>query len=134
MPNKIQSQEYSRDSGTDDVSYNSDGDPNLLNANRNDDGQWLNTNYDKPDNNWNQNSGFAFASGNSLYFSSFCILEEFSFASCFTNCPFQPPNILPTSSIFNDSAIYFLLSKDFVSQRIIRSIFNKSFFLIAKTT
>ena len=39
----------------------SDGDPNLLNANRNDDGQWLNTYYDKPDNRWNRDNGFAFA-------------------------------------------------------------------------
>ena len=38
----------------------SDGDPNLLNANRNDDGRWLNAYYDKPDNRWNRENGFAF--------------------------------------------------------------------------
>ncbi len=39
----------------------SDGDPNLLNANRNDDGSWLNANWDNPDNRWNGGGGFAFA-------------------------------------------------------------------------
>lgn len=45
---------------TDGVLRNSDGDPNLLNANRNDDGRWLNTSYDNPDNRWNRENGFAF--------------------------------------------------------------------------
>lgn len=40
-------------------SYISDGNPNLLNANRNDDSSWLNANYDNPDNRWNRNGGFA---------------------------------------------------------------------------
>jgi hypothetical protein len=44
----------------DGTPYNSDGDPNLLNVNRNDDGSWLNTNYDNPDNRWSDNGGFAF--------------------------------------------------------------------------
>jgi hypothetical protein len=44
-----------------DVSRNSDGDSKLLNVNRNDDGSWLNTYYDKPDNQWNRENGFAFA-------------------------------------------------------------------------
>ena len=44
----------------DDVPYNSDGDPNLLSANRDGDGRWLNAYYDKPDNRWNRNNGFAF--------------------------------------------------------------------------
>ena len=38
----------------------SDGNPNLLSTNRNDDGQWLNTYYDYPDNSWNRENGFAF--------------------------------------------------------------------------
>lgn len=38
----------------------SDGNPNVLSANRNDDGRWLNANYDRPDDNWNDNGGFAF--------------------------------------------------------------------------
>ena len=44
----------------DDIAHISDGDPNLLNANRDDDGQWLNTSYDNPDNEWNRDNGFAF--------------------------------------------------------------------------
>jgi hypothetical protein len=43
------------------TSHNSDGDPNLLGVNRNDDGSWLNANWDKPDNRWDANDGFAFA-------------------------------------------------------------------------
>lgn len=46
--------------GTDGASHVSDGDPNVLNANRGDDSQWLNTNWDKPDNQWNDNGAFAF--------------------------------------------------------------------------
>lgn len=47
--------------GTDGTLYSTDGDPNLLGANRNGDGQWLNAYYDKPDNRWNRDNGFAFA-------------------------------------------------------------------------
>ncbi len=45
----------------DDTLCNSDGDPNLLNANRNDNGRYLNAYNDKPDNQWNRDNGFAFA-------------------------------------------------------------------------
>ncbi len=51
----------SRDGDMDGILYISDGDPNLLNANRNDNGRWLNAYYDRPDNRWNRNNGFAFA-------------------------------------------------------------------------
>ena len=44
----------------DDTLYNSDGNPNLLSANRNDDGRRLDTYYDNPDNRWNVDNGFAF--------------------------------------------------------------------------
>ena len=40
---------------------NSDGNPNLLTANRDGDGRWLNAYWDKPDNQWNRENGFAFA-------------------------------------------------------------------------
>ena len=60
MPNSIQPGEQSTGGGTDDILCFSDGDPNLLSANRNDDGQWLNANVDHPDNKWNDNGGFAF--------------------------------------------------------------------------
>ena len=46
--------------GIDDILCNSDGNPNLLSANRNDDGRRLNTYYDNPDNRWARESGFAF--------------------------------------------------------------------------
>jgi hypothetical protein len=42
MPNTIQPREYSRGGGTDGALCNSDGDLNLLGANRNDDGYNLN--------------------------------------------------------------------------------------------
>jgi len=60
MPNKIQPKEYSKGGGMEGILYNSDGDPKLLNANRNGDGCWLNTNYGNPDNRWNDNGSFAF--------------------------------------------------------------------------
>jgi hypothetical protein len=44
-----------------DILHKSDGDPNLLSANRNDDGRWLDTYYGKLDNSWNRDNGFAFA-------------------------------------------------------------------------
>ena len=66
---------------------------------------------------------------NSLHFS-----PAFAGEFCFASWPFQPPSILPVSSSFTDRAIYFLLSRDFVSQIIIKSIFNKSIFLIARRT
>lgn len=47
---------------------NSDGNLNLLGANRNDDGCWLNAYYDNSDNRWNRENGFAFVT---LQFSSF---------------------------------------------------------------
>src|SRR3989344_2787244 len=60
-------------SDRDGALYNSDGDPNLLNANRNDDGRWLNAYYDNPDNRWNRDNGFAFAvSQLSSFLSCFC--------------------------------------------------------------
>lgn len=57
----MQQGQASRGSGIDDFPHISDGDPNLLATNRNDDGRWLNTYYDRPDDNWNSENGFAFA-------------------------------------------------------------------------
>ena len=53
----------------DGILHNSDGDPNLLGANRNDDGRWLNAYYDNPDNRWNRDNGFAFVSQVFLFLS-----------------------------------------------------------------
>jgi len=60
MPNSIQPPDVSGGSGTDGAAHDSDGDPNLLELNRNDDGRWLNANYDRPDDGWNRDNGFAF--------------------------------------------------------------------------
>ena len=95
--------------------------------------QTWNSNYYNVRNKFNSNNPAAVA-GNSLYFSPFFMRGEFSFSSCFTICPFHPPSIFPTSSIFSDIARYFLLSSDLVSQRIMRSTFNKSVFLMVCTT
>jgi len=119
--------EYSGSSVLDDTSRNSDGDPKLLNVNRNDDGSWLNTNYDKPDNKWNRDNGFAFVVSQLSSFLLYLPVEEF----CFISWPFQPPNIRPISLIFSDMARYFLSSKDFVSQRIKKNTLIVSAFLIA---
>jgi len=67
---------------------------------------------------------------NSLHFSSHYFREEF----CLESCPFQPPSIRPISLTFSERAIYFLLSSDFVSQRIIRNIFKTSVFRMASRT
>ncbi len=129
----IQRGEASRGSGMGGILHISDGNPNLLGANRNDDGQWLNAYYGKPDNRWNRDNGFAFAvSQLSLFLSHF--LREFSFSKFFNNFPRHPPRFLPISSNFADKAMYFLLSKDFVSQSIIKNTFKVSSFLIAKRT
>lgn len=56
--------------------YNSDGNPNLLNVDRNDNGRRLNTNYDKPDNKWNRNNGFAFVLSQLSSFSLSTICRE----------------------------------------------------------
>lgn len=53
---------------------------------------------------------------------------------CFISCPFQPPSILPISSIFVDKAIYFLSVKDLVSQSINKNTFSVSIFCIALFT
>ncbi len=65
---------------------------------------------------------------NSPHFSPFT--GEF----CFTSCPLHPPSILPISSIFTDSAMYFVSSRDFVSQSTISKILSVSVFLIAVRT
>lgn len=53
---------------------------------------------------------------------------------CFVSCPFHPPSILPASSNFTERAMYFLSSKDFVSQSTKRSTRRVSAFLIARRT
>ena len=57
----------------------SDGNPNLLSANRDDDGHWLNAYYDNPDNRWDRESGFAFSVSGLSSFLSLYIRESFVF-------------------------------------------------------
>ena len=104
------------------------GNPNVFNVNHDDDDQWLNANNGHADNFWNADNRFAFVPRNSLQFSP--NLGEFFFC----NWPIHPPSIRPISSIFKESAIYFLLSSDFVSQRTINNIFSVSIFLMAMRT
>jgi hypothetical protein len=56
----MQQGQASRGSGVDDFLRISDGDPNLLAANRDNESRWLNAYYDRPDDNWNSDNGFAF--------------------------------------------------------------------------
>lgn len=59
----------------------SDGNPNVFNLERNDDGLWLNNNWAKPDNTWNPNNKFAFRLRNYFLFPQL-IGCGFSFPSC----------------------------------------------------
>ena len=49
----------------------SDGDPNLLEVNRNDNGRWLDTYWDNPDNVWNRQNGFVFLAPQTFSFLSY---------------------------------------------------------------
>ncbi len=107
----------------------SDGNLKVFSVERDDNGLWLNSNYDNPDNVWNGSNRWVFVRGNSLHFS-----PVFAGEFCFPSWPFQPPSILPISSIFIEKEIYFLLSSDFVSQSIIKNSLSVSTFLIARRT
>jgi len=131
MPNTIQPREHSRGGGRDGTLYITDSGGNLkvFNVEHNDNGQWLNSNNGNPDNVWNPDNQWVFVlPRNLLHFSP--LWGEF----CFCSWPLHPPSILPTSSIFTESAMYFLLSSDLVSQSIIRNILSVSAFLSAKRT
>ncbi len=69
----------------------SDGNWNVLYVNRNDDGLWLNTNWNDLDDVWNPENEFFFR--NWFYFSPAFVAGEFCFMACFN----QPPSILPIS-------------------------------------
>lgn len=104
----------------------SDGNLNVFNVERNKDGQWLNTNYGNPDNMWNPDNRWVFARRNSLYFP---VQAGFSFAVA--ACRLHPPSIFPSSLNLSESAIYFFLSRAFISQRICRKNFVRSSCAIA---
>ncbi len=67
------------------------------------------------------------SSRKSLHFSFGFMPREF----CFVIWPFQPPSILPISSILIDSELYFLSSSELFSHRIMSKIFTVSTFRIA---
>jgi hypothetical protein len=48
------------DGGIEDFPHISDGNPNVLNANRDDKGRWLNANWDNPDDYWDDRGASAF--------------------------------------------------------------------------
>ena len=131
MPDSIQPGEHSTGGGAGGILYatDSDGNPNIFDVEHDDNGRWLNDNYGNPDNVWNGNNRFVFVRRKSLHFSP-GFPGEFRFESC----PFQPPSIRPTSSIRSDSAMYFLSSIDFVSQRTIRRILSVSAFRMQTRT
>ena len=79
IPNTIQLREYSMGGDTDGKAYVSDGNPNVLNSNRNDDGQWLNSYWDNPDNEWDDNGAFAFPVPQLSLFLSLISRESFLF-------------------------------------------------------
>lgn len=66
------------------ISYitDSNGNLNVFNVKRNDDGkQWLNANNGNPDNIWNGSYRWVFVRRNLLHFSPAFIVGEFCFAS-----------------------------------------------------
>ena len=75
----------------DGASHISDGDPNVLNANRNDDGRWVNANIDRPDSHWNDNGAFAFVVPPPLFISRHILKFEnvpgFAFSIAHSNHP-----------------------------------------------
>jgi hypothetical protein len=87
MRNSIQPREYSRGSGMEGSWYktDSDGNPHVLNANRNDDGRWVNANWDNLDNRWNDNGAFVFPVAATLFISLPLCWESFLFLSCLAN-------------------------------------------------
>ncbi len=105
---------------------NSDGNLNVFNVERNEDGQWLNTNYGNPDNEWNPDNRWVFARRNSLYFPA---LAGFSFALFAWRI--HPPSCFPNSLKFSESVIYFLLSRAFISQSTCKKNFTRSSRVVA---
>ena len=105
---------------------NSDGNPNVLNSNRNDGKSWVNANWDNPNDNWDDDGAFAF-----LQIISLIKIKTHNYVFLFSVCPSHPPSILPISSIGKDNSSYFLVSIDLVSHNTKSKIFKVSSFLIA---
>lgn len=79
MSNSIQSREYSKDGGTEDVLYitDSDGDPNVFNVDCNDSELWLNANYANPGNVWNPDDLWLFCRPRNYLHSPVIYWQEF---------------------------------------------------------
>ncbi len=115
MPNAIQPGEHSTGSGLDGCAHvtDSDGYPNVFKVEHDDNGRWLNSNDARPSDHWNPENRIVFvAPGYSPHF-----FPGISGEFCFWSWPYHPPSIRPTSLMRSESAMYFLLSNDFVSQR-----------------
>lgn len=100
MPNTIQPQEYSRGGGMEDTLYitDSDGNLNVFNVKRNDDGkQYLNANNGNADNVWNSDVRFLFLRRKSLISLPF-LWESFVLKVVHSNhrAFFQPHPFSPT--------------------------------------
>lgn len=65
---------------------------------------------------------------------SFHFSPRFGGAEFLASCPFQPPSILPASSNTSESAIYFFVSSDCDSHKIMQRNFNVSTFCVASRT
>jgi hypothetical protein len=74
---------HSRSGGTEGMMHtttDSDGNPNVFNVKRNDDGErWLNTNWTNPNDQWNLDNRIVFRLRNSFHFSSDYYSGEFCF-------------------------------------------------------
>ncbi len=89
--------------GTDGTSYNADGNPNVLELNRNDDGRNVDAYSDNPDNQWNDNGAFAFLVPATNEISNTPYLGSV----CFSICPNHPPSMRPISSNLVEIVTYF---------------------------
>ncbi len=81
ITNKIQSREYSRNGGLEEVMHitDSDGNPNVFELKRNDNGKrWFNANWTNPDDKWNLDNEVVFRLRKHAYF-SFAKAREFCF-------------------------------------------------------
>ena len=75
-------------SGMEGALYNTDrnGKANVFNLEHNEDGLWLNNNWDNPDNRWNPDNEFMFVVRNTILFRiKNCGFSFLDYASCFSN-------------------------------------------------
>ena len=120
----------SKSSGKDETAHgglDSDSNPNLLELNRDDKGEYLNAYNGNPENTWNREQVFVFLAPQLFLFLLDYRVGEF----CFMTCPCHPPSILPIASSFSDTAAYLAVSRLFISHAICKKIFAISSLRIA---